>query len=262
MSDKLVVCSSCGEEVPQGRFCKSCGRPLHEHSDLIDFGDEEDASPLIAPISDAPLRLPEFGVIVKGMDEKALCSLLARAEISVLDAELDGLIEEIQATRQALRLEHADKGALASRAEHLREILETAKRRRSELLEVRWTLRIEQIIEELNSLESKISKLKEMRSSLDKEVYQEQGERITKNSKVLKKEFGPAKKEARGWFKRMIKAQKELLRESNRLDAKHKIGDLSDRIYRESKSKVDRSLRILEGGLKILGGLMKIAEKM
>ncbi len=101
-----------------------------------------------------------------------------------------------------------------------------------------------------------------MRSSVDKEVYQEQGERITKKSKILKKEFGPAKKEARGWFKRRIKAQKELLRESNRLEAKHKIGDLSDRIYRESKSKVDRSLRILEGGLKILGGLMKIAEKM
>ncbi|NOR38474.1 MAG: hypothetical protein GQ580_02685 [Candidatus Thorarchaeota archaeon] len=262
MSDKLVVCSSCGEEVPEGRFCKSCGKPLHEHSDLIDFGGEEDAPPLTAPISDEPLRLPEFGVFVKGMDEKALCSLLARAEISVLDAELDRLIEEIQATRQALRLEHADKGALASRAEHLRETLEAVKRRRSELLEVRWTLRIEQIIEDLNSLESKISKLKESRSSLDKEIYQEQGERITKKSKVLKKEFGPAKKEARGWFKRMIKAQKELLRESNRLDAKHKIGDLSDRIYRESKSKVDRSLRILEGGLKILGELMKIAEKI
>jgi len=262
MSDKLVVCSSCGEEIPRGRFCKSCGRPLHEHSDLIDFGDEEDTPPFIASISDEPLRLPEFGVIVKGMDEKALCCLLARTEISVLDAELDSLIEEVQATRQALRLEHADKGALAARSEHLRETLEGAKKRRSELLEVRWTLRIEQIIEELDSLESKISKLKEMRSSVDKEVYQEQGERITKKLKILKKEFGPAKKEARSWFKRMIKAQKELQRESNRLDAKHKIGDLSGRIYRESKSKVDRSLRILEGGLEILGGLMKTAEKM
>ncbi len=262
MSDKLIVCSSCGEEVPEGRFCKSCGIPLHEHSDLIDFGDEEDAPPLVAPISDEPLKLPEFGVIVKGMDENALCSLLARAEISVLDVELDSLIEEVQATRQALRLEHADKGALAARAEHLRETLERAKKRRSELMEVRWTLRIEQIIEELGSLESKISKLKEMRSSVDKEVYQEQGERITKKIKISKKEFGPAKKEARGWFKRMIKTQKELLRESNRLDAKHKIGDLSNRIYRESKSKVDRSLGILEGGLKILGGLMKTADKM
>ncbi|MHA1485194.1 MAG: hypothetical protein ACTSPR_07750 [Candidatus Thorarchaeota archaeon] len=260
MSDKLVVCSSCGDEVPEGRFCKSCGRPLHEHSDLIDI--DEYAPPLILPISDAPLRLPKFGVIVKEMDEKALCSLLSRAEISVLDGELDSLIEEIQATRQALRLEHADKGALASRAEHLRETLEAAKGRRSELLEVRWTLRIEQIIEELDSLKSKISKLKDMRSSLEKEVYQEQGERITKMSKVLKKEFGPAKKEARGWFKRMIKAQKELLREGNRLDAKHKIGDLSDRIYRESKSEVDRSLGILEGGLEILRGIMKTAEKM
>jgi predicted nucleic acid-binding Zn-ribbon protein len=262
MSDKLVVCSSCGEEIPEGRFCKSCGRPLHENSDLINLDDEENDPPLIVPISDKPLRLPEFGVIIKGMDEKALCSLLARAEISVLDVELDRLIEEIQATRQALRLEHADKGALAARAEHLRETLEKAKKRRSALLEVKWTLRIEQIIEELDSLESKISKLKEMRSSLDKEVYQEQGERLTKKLKVLKKEFGPAKKEARGWLKRMIKAQKELLRESNRLEAKHKIGDLSDRIYRESKSKVDRSLRILEGGLKILGGLIKTAEKM
>ncbi len=262
MSDTLVVCSSCGEEVPEGRFCKSCGRPLHEHSDLIDFDDEKDAPPLIVPISDEPLRLPEFGVIVKGMDEKALCSLLARTEISVLDIELDNLIEEVQATRQALRLEHADKGALAARAEHLRETLERAKKRRNALLEVRWNLKIEQIIEELDSLESKISKLKGMRSSVDKEVYQEQGERITKKIKVLKKEFGPAKKEARGWFKRMTKAQKELLREGNRLDAKHKIGDLSDRIYRESRSKVDRSLVILEGGLEILDGIMKTAEKM
>ena len=262
MSDKLVVCSSCGEEVPGGRFCKSCGIPLREHSDLVDFGDEEDAPPLIAPVSDESLKLPEFGVIVKGMDENALCSLLSRAEISVLDVELDRLIEEVQATRQALRLEHADKDALAARAEHLRETLEGAKKRRSELLEVKWTLRVEQIIEELKSLESKISKLKEMRSSVDKEVYQEQGKRITTELKVLKKEFGPAKKEARGWFKRMMKTQKELLRESNRLDAKHKIGDLSDRIYRESKSKVDRSLRILEGGIEILGGLMKTAEKM
>lgn len=262
MSDKLVVCSSCGEEVPEGRFCKSCGRPLLEHSDLIDFGDEEDAPPMIAPISDEPLRLPEFGVVVKGMDEKVLCSLLARAEISVLDVELDNLIEEVQATRQALRLEHADKGALAARAEHLRETLEKAKKRRSELLEVRWNLRIEQIIEELGSLESKISKLKDVRSSVDKEVYKEQGERITKKIKGLKKEFGPAKKETRGWFKRMKKEQKELLREGNRLDAKHKIGDLSDRIYRESKLKVVRSLGILEGGLEILVGLMKTAEKM
>jgi FtsZ-binding cell division protein ZapB len=262
MSDKLVGCSSCGEEVPEGKFCKSCGKPLHEHSDLIDLDDEEDAPPLVVPISDEPLRLPKFGVIVKGMDEKALCSLLARAETSVLDVELDNLIEEVQATRQALRLEHADKAALATRAEHLRETLERAKKRRSALLEVRWNLRIEQIIEELDSLESKISKLKEMRSSVDKEVYREQGERITKKIKVLKKEFGPMKKEARGWIKRMAKAQKELLRDGNRLDAKHKIGDLSDRIYRESRSKVDRSLGILEGGLEILDGIIKFSEKM
>ena len=54
VSDDLVVCPSCELEVPDGRFCKACGKPLHPEVEAVLTEDDED----VEVTSSAPL--PDF----------------------------------------------------------------------------------------------------------------------------------------------------------------------------------------------------------
>ena len=134
MSEALVTCPSCGMEVPEGSFCKSCGKPLavteEDTLDPEDFGAPVD---LGSPMGDETTLAVRFGMTVEGMDQREFVTLMSRAELEVIRKELDTLVEQIQATRQALKLRQADKAILTARAEDLRAAFDKTKTRREEL---------------------------------------------------------------------------------------------------------------------------------
>ena len=249
MPEENRTCPSCGFEVPDGRYCKFCGKPLHVDEFIKDSLDDnhEDESHTIEPLSDVVVaQLPEFDIIIDGMDEIALRILLSRAELSVIDSELDELIEQIGATRQALLLEHADKGVLTERAQSLKMRLQYCKERREKLLRVTSPLSIEKTLDSLKSEKLKLSKLEQLDSSIDSDVIDEQRKKLVQSIKSLRKELKPKMKKAKSWLKNMKKKLKDLHRDSNRLDARYKIGDISSKSYDSVKYTVSRSIQILE----------------
>ncbi len=268
MSRALVVCPSCGVEVARARFCTSCGSPLPGVSGLdgsmVSSPPATLSNPILGvlvPVSDADKQpVPDFGVTVEDMDPRALSVLLAKAELEVIDRDLDELIRQIQATRQALSLKNADRAVLTARAETLRDVLDRTKSRRAELMSIKGPLKIEAVLSELTSEESKLSKLEQLEGSVDAQVYDEQHEALITSTKKLKKELKGAVKDAREWLKGMSKKTRELRREASRLDARHKIGDISTKVFEESRSKVDRSIEVLEGGQRALETILSIAE--
>jgi chromosome segregation ATPase len=171
---------------------------------------------------------------------------MAKDELEVIDRDLDELIRQIQATRQALSLKNADRVVLTARAETLRAVLDRTKSRRAELMSIKGPLTIETVLSELASEESKLSKLEQLEGSVDAQVYDEQYEDLIASIKKLKKELKGAVKEACEWLKGMSKKTKELRREASRLDARHKI---------------DRSIEVLEGGQRALETILTMAER-
>jgi hypothetical protein len=182
--------------------------------------------------------------------------LLARAELHVIGEDLDQLIGQIEATRQALLLKHADRDVLASRAESLREAFEKTKDRRTRLMGVKGSLPIEGILSELTVQESKLSKLEKMRGSIDADVYREEHERIALEIKTLRVDLKKATDESRDWLSELKKKTRNLKREASRLEARFKIGDIATKPYEDSKVRVDRSIRILEGGQELLRSIL------
>ncbi len=264
MPKVLVECPFCGQKVADGRFCKSCGRPLHEERGQ-EWGHSRPPRNLgpspnkgiseTGPQGDEEIR-PDFGFSLDGVDLKMLGVLLAKAELHVIGEDLDRLISEIGATRQALLLDHADRDLLASRAENLREAFEKTKDRRTRLIGVKGSLPIEGILDELTVQESKLLKLAKMKRSIDADVYREEHERIALQIKTLRVGLKKATDESRGWLTELDKKTRELKRESNRLEARFKIGDIATGSYEESKLQVDRSIRILEGGKELLRSIL------
>ena len=141
MPEPLVACQSCGLEVPEGKFCKLCGEPLmqSEKETIPEHDLELDLDPNISDELDEiePASLPHFEVTIENMHHEAGAILLSRAELVVIDDELDRLIEKIKATRQALQLQQADKSVLTTRAESLRTEFEQTRARRRELTSVK-----------------------------------------------------------------------------------------------------------------------------
>lgn len=269
MSNALIVCPSCGRKVTGGRFCKSCGQPLPE--DLV-TGTTEYFVPvltdsgsstggfIVGPEAKLPAT-PDFGISIDGMDSRVFSILLAQAELQVIGKELDQLIGQIEATRQALLLKHADKAILASRAEGLRQAFEKTKSRREQLRAVKGLLPIEKTLDELEVQQSKLSKLEKLKGSVDSQVYGEEHEKITIAINQLRDDLRRAVDEARRWLKAMSKKLADLKREASRLDAKHKIGDMPTSAYEESRLEVDRSIRILKGSEELLSSVLAAAEE-
>ncbi|TXT54777.1 MAG: hypothetical protein BAJATHORv1_50028 [Candidatus Thorarchaeota archaeon] len=266
MSKALIVCRKCGREVPDGRFCKFCGNPLEteEHiavedtgSDLVtDLKTDETSMDETHEVS-----LPEFDIEVDGMDHRSLASILSRSELDVLQSDLDSIIEQTQAIRQALNLDHADKALLKSRAEDLKIHFDATKIRRAELSDFDSKLKMEESSERLAREQTRLEKLEEIKPSLDSEVYKEQREEILVSMKAFRHELEALVKTGKAWRKALAKKRKEIERNLNRLEAKHKIGDISDSHYESSKRHIERSIRILDGGFRILEEVIESAEQ-
>lgn len=262
---KLVFeCPFCRQKVTDGDFCKYCGRPVPEQgqpeprrgpgSQHTGSGSIKEAAET-KPNSEDQTR-SFFGISVGGLDSKMLGILLARAELHVVREELDAVIRQIEATRQALLLKQADRELLASRAESLKELFETTKGKHTQLMGVKDSLPIEVIPEDLAVQESKLSKLDKMKGSIDMGVYHEEHERIVLAIESLRKDLSKATDESRKWLKALSKRVGELRRESSRLEARFKIGDVATGLYEESKIEVGRSVRILEEGQELLKSML------
>ncbi|MFX1264108.1 MAG: hypothetical protein ACFFH0_01915 [Promethearchaeota archaeon] len=262
MSEELVTCPSCGMDVPEGSFCKSCGNPLVvTEEDILDPEGFEAPVDLRPPMEDEPIEAVQFGMTVEGMDQREFVTLMARAELEVIRNELDTLVDQIQATRQALKLRHADKAILTARAEDLRAAFDKTKARREELSDYRGDLGLERAVKTLDELEEKSSKLKEMEGSLNKSVYKEQKKKIADAIKTLRKSLKSSIKDAENWLKSMNNTSRTLQRDGSRLEAQRRIGDVSAGNYETARANVERSLKILEIGRSILDEILVDAKK-
>ena len=94
MSDEYIECPSCNSVVPLGRFCKSCGESLIVAPPAAppkEATSSEPSEPLISE-EEVPPNLPDFGISVPGMDKLAFSRVMSRAELSVIQKDLDLLI--------------------------------------------------------------------------------------------------------------------------------------------------------------------------
>jgi hypothetical protein len=269
MPKELVLCPICGQKVVAGDFCMACGRPLPQEQEgksgfdrtlQTSYPRPDKLSPDVAQHPEEDILL-NFGFSVASPTSKMLGLVLARAELNVIGEDLDKLIGQIGATRQALLLKHADKDLLTLRAQTLKEALEKTKSRREQLMAVKGSLRIEEIPEEMIVQESKLSKLKHMKRSLDTGVYREEYERIVLELDKLRADLKESADESRALLKTLNKKLREIRRESSRLEARLKIGDMTAGSYEESKLRVDRSIRILEECQEILKSMLAAAKR-
>ncbi|MFX1485334.1 MAG: hypothetical protein ACFFCP_19345, partial [Promethearchaeota archaeon] len=95
MSDDLVVCPSCEHKVPDGRFCKACGKPLHvESEEILKDISEDSMEPPAAPLPDflredydeteddnVAIPPPEFHFRIDGMGPESMAILFAESEL-------------------------------------------------------------------------------------------------------------------------------------------------------------------------------------
>ena len=268
MPKPLIECPSCGQNVPEGKYCNLCGKPLTLR-DSQKVTESEDSFPdqvteTEVPETDArtdPAMLPHFDVTIQDMPTEAAVVLLSGAELIVLDEELDRIIDQTKATRQALQLQQADRGVLTVRAEALREEFESAKQRRHELIMVKGKLPLETILENLDRHETRLSKLEGVAGTLDKDVYEEQRTEILQSIKTLQTSLKDAIRTANRWSKGIKNTLKALQKESSRLDAKFKIGDISREKYESSRARLERGTLFLEGGQKRLDELLSQTKK-
>ncbi len=265
MSEPHVTCPFCGMEVPEGRFCKICGKPLDTEASLsspeVESQFEEDLEPYVPPPEPEKMVLPHFDVTVEDVEQMAAVVLLSRSELEVVDLELDNIIERTKATRQALQLQQADKHILTARAEELRGEFEKAKSRRRELTSVSAPLVLEKLLDALDKDEERLSKLEAISGTIDKDVYKEQRVEILNALKELRVNLKQAIKTAKQWVKGIKKTLKKLDKDVSRIEAKFKIGDISRDSYDSSIAGLRRSIKIVEGGQERLVSLLRTAEK-
>ena len=268
MSKTLVECPSCGRKVPSEGFCRSCGSALPKGWGLAKaVGPGSQLTESSSDSGDPDVRvqpnkqtLPGFSISIEGADSRVLSILLAQAELQLIGRDLDKLIGQIEATRQALLLKHADKTILASRAEGLKQAFEMTKSRREQLMAARGLLPIESILEKLKVQELKLSKLEGLSGSIDPQVYDEEHDEITHTISRLRDDLKKATDEVRGWLKAMNRKIGDLKRDASRLDARYKIGDIPANTYEKSRSEVGRSITILEGSQELLKSVLTAAE--
>jgi len=265
MSEPHVTCPFCGMEVPEGRFCKICGKPLDTEgppsSPEIASQLEEDMEPYVPSTEPEKMVLPHFDVTIEDMEQMAAVVLLSRSELEVVDLELDNIIERTKATRQALQLQQADKQILTVRAEELRGEFEKTKTRRRELTAVTSSLVLEKLLDALDRDEDRLAKLEAISGTVDKDVYKEQRVEILNTIKELRDNLKQATKTAKKWNKGIKKTLKKLDKDVSRIEAKFKIGDIPRDSYDSSIARLKRSIKIVEGSQERLISLLRIAEK-
>ncbi len=265
MSDSLVTCPFCGLDVPEGRYCKICGKPL-DLGDSISRSQEESQPEtkidfIVPPVEAEKVIQPHFDVSIEDMEKDAAVVLLSRSELDIVDIELDSIIDRIKATRQALQLQKANKQVLTARAEDLRAEFEKTKNRRRELASVSGSIALESLLDALDKDETRLTRLEEISGTLDKAVYKEQRTDILSSIKEIRENLKTAIKNAKKWVKGIKKTLRSLEKEMNRIEAKFKIGDLSRDSYDSTKVKLERNIKIVEGSQERLISLLRTAEK-
>jgi hypothetical protein len=269
MPEPLIECPFCNREVPDGKYCNLCGEPLHTGASADISEPEEPIISQVAETAEVPeenfpseqISLPHFDVVIQDMPYEAAAILLSNAELVVLDDELDRIIEQTKATRQALQLQQADKAVLMERAEVLRGEFEHAKQRKHELSSVKEKLVLETILEALDKHEVRLSKLEGISGTLDKDVYEEQRGEILQTIKDLRANLKEANKLGNKWSKGIKNTLKALQKEMSRLDAKFKIGDIPRDKYELSRARMERGVRIIEDGQRRLDELLELTKK-
>ena len=91
----------------------------------------------------------------------------------------------------------------------------------------------------------------EVRSSAD----------IVGEPEELRTRMKEAVKTGNKWSKGIKSTLKTLEKEQSRLDAKFKIGDISREKYESSRARLERSIRIVEGGRRKLDELLGLTKK-
>ncbi|MHA1959752.1 MAG: hypothetical protein ACW99U_05950 [Candidatus Thorarchaeota archaeon] len=207
-----------------------------------------------SPTQDFPAGLIDtvFDFRVDSIDERSSLILFARAEIAVLNLELERLVEQVQATRQALRLERSDKKQLAARAEKLGLLFEDIKARKAELEGYAGRMAIEQLLLSLSRQEAKMEKLQDGRDSIEPKVTKEEKKETKESIKKLKGDLKKATRLVTKWLKAIEEARKRLKQDKGRLDAKHRIGDLTRSDYDYTRAKLMRSIGVLSESEKVL----------
>ncbi len=269
MSEDLIICPHCKTEVPKGRFCNACGKSLAKSKDDGDTGTEANHKAILDAIYEdveepelmEHISYPEFQFSIDGMDIRNMAILFAKSELKVLDKELDRIIAEISSTRQALDLTHADKDLLIARAKELRREFDVAKARREKLRNVEGETPLSNTLSHLSVQETKLKKLESAEKALDPVVFEEEKKRLQVRIKNLKKDLSSALKTSKQWLRSMDSEIKRLQRELSRLDAKLKIGDVSQTAYDSKKNDMNRSIGVITGGKKTLEEIIRLAEK-
>jgi signal recognition particle GTPase len=151
---------------------------------------------------------------------------------------------------------------LTARAEKLRTTFDGTKRRREELASGTGKLAVEKICASFKEHEEKLTKLDAAEDTLDPTIYKEQRERLIATLKALKKELKNSIKAAEKWHKNMKKARRSIEKDSSRLDAQHKMGDISTSSYDSAKSRIERSLMVLDVAREMLDEIIEKAKKM
>ncbi len=188
----------------------------------------------------------DFGIVLSGVDMSLLGPVLARIELGIINSELEEIIEQSRATRHALSLQKADKQILAARAEDLKDSLDDLKSRRKDLERVHSSLVIEEAVDKLESMKQKLTKLEEIKGTLDRDVFKEQHQKITSEIKRLKSRAKDELKRLQRWLKEIKRAEKDLRKASSKIEARYKIGDISKSAYELSMFENRRQSAILE----------------
>jgi chromosome segregation ATPase len=227
----------------------------HETSVIAEYDDESfsDGSRVGASL--------DFGFDIEEMDSEQQRLLFAKAELRVIDSQLESLIERIQSTRQALDLPSSDKELLAKRTDRLQRELKVIKARREQLVDSSGQLDLPRFLKAIKEEQDKLDRLKEAKDTLDKDVFKEEKKRIEKNVDLLKKNVDDEVKLAKKWIKGMKRELKALKKELTRLEAKLKIGDVSIAIYESRRNEIDRKVEIIEGGMNSLNELLHTARE-
>ena len=265
MSRRLVVCPGCHQEVPQGKYCNLCGTEIPKDAppepSLIPEASDEVDEEWDRSAGQSPLELPSFDVVIEDMPARDAAILLSRAELEVIDSELERIIDQTQATRQALKLKQADREVLTKRAEELKNEFERLKNRKQDLSRARGSLLLEELLDDFEHQEGRLTKLKAVSGTVDKDVFEEQKSEIIHKLKSLRSKTKEAVKDVKKWRKGIRKTEKTLQKELSRLDAKHKIGDISRSSYDTSSYQTQRSMKLLEGVADRLDALLTRAGK-
>ncbi len=263
--DDLVACPRCKTKVPEGKFCNACGKPLDKESSESESASRAALEEIYAdteePQFDNQSSHPDFLFSIDGMDERSMAIVFSRSELKVLDKELDRIIGEISSTRQALDLQHADKDRLIERATSLRKEFDDTKARREKLRAVEGEIPLKNTLTHLAAQKSKLEKLESAEKTLDPVIFEEEKKRLQIRIKNLTNDLKEALKTSKKWTKSMDSEIKRIQRALSRLDAKLKIGDVSQTAYDAKKVELSNSISIINGGKKTLEEMISLAEK-